>query len=178
MRKKSHIRLGKYLLDNIECENKRKSFIFGNILPDCVPTFIYVKHNIENTIGKVEKLLNDVMSLKQDTYRFWIKMGCIAHYIADYFTYPHTKIFHGNFFEHNSYEKELKDTFKDNLNKLSLKDVPKFKNIHELVVYIKEKQVEYFNAKENASNPFLIDTDYIFNVNRVVFLNVLNLRMA
>ena len=109
MRKINHINLGSFLSNSIDDYNlKRKSFVVGNVLPDCIPSFIYVRHNLESTFEKVKKILKQLMNIPMNTYKFWIKLGCIIHYIADYFTYPHTKLFHDGFFKHNKYEKYLK----------------------------------------------------------------------
>lgn len=178
MRKINHINLSNVLLEQLNEEQyKRKSFIVGNILPDCLPTFIYIRHNIESTFEKVEKLLKQLLTLKLDTYRFWIKLGCVMHYIADYFTYPHTKFFKGSFKEHNTYEKLLKNNFKKNLSKIHCGKIPIFKTEYELLKYIKEEQTIYFlEKKENLVNTFLIDTDYIFHVCQTIFFNILNIK--
>lgn len=184
MRKISHINLGKALLTQknvfqvLRDEHlKKKSFVLGNVLPDCLPTFIYIRHNIESTFEIVKGLIKDLLNLKIDTHRFWIKLGCTMHYIADYFTYPHTRLFKGGFNEHNKYEKFLKNSFEENLKRVHNKKVQSFHNINELFYYIKEEQQIYFIEKEeNLDNPFLIDTDYIFHVCETIFINIMNLK--
>lgn len=173
MRKITHINLGSFLLESEEVHAKRKCFLFGNILPDCLPTFIYVKHNIDNTLDKVEKLLFDLSRLSTETYLFWIKLGCLMHYIADYFTFPHTRLFHEGFWKHNSYEKELKDKFKEDLQKMkefhnNLKNV----NITTVIQYIKEQQLLYFSEKEKRLSDVEIDIQYIFRVCDTIFTSI------
>ena len=56
MRKKSHVSLSRYLLDHIDSElleNHRKAFIVGSVLPDCKPSFVTTKHNMEETFDMV-----------------------------------------------------------------------------------------------------------------------------
>ena len=59
MRKKSHVSLSRYLLDHIDSElleNHRKAFIVGSVLPDCKPSFVTTKHNMEETFDMVSLL--------------------------------------------------------------------------------------------------------------------------
>ena len=52
MRKKSHICLARYMMANTlyrEFSPYKKSYYIGNILPDCVPSFVTTKHNMEST---------------------------------------------------------------------------------------------------------------------------------
>ena len=62
MRKKSHISLAKYIVDSIEEQElvkHRKAFYLGSILPDCKPSFITVKHEMEGTFPKVQQELEE-----------------------------------------------------------------------------------------------------------------------
>ena len=50
MRKKSHVSLSLYLIKNIDNQllsDHKKAFGMGSILPDCKPSFVTTKHNIE-----------------------------------------------------------------------------------------------------------------------------------
>lgn len=160
------------MISNEEFEVKRKCFLFGNILPDCLPTFIYVRHNIDKTLKKVEKLLEELTKLDTNTYRFWIKLGCIMHYTADYFTYPHTRIFNEGFLKHNSYEKILKNKFKEHIEHISQCHIKFLKNSEDFIAYIKEKQENYFKEKKNRKMDVDIDIDYIFEVCSTIFENI------
>ncbi len=172
MRKINHINLGNFLIEQENFQIKKKCFIFGNILPDCLPTFIYVRHNIDKTISKVEKLLEELSRLDTDTYRFWIKLGCIMHYIADYFTYPHTKLFHEGFWKHNSYENVLKNRFQEHLQNIHQFHTKFLKNYDEFISYIKEEQKIYFQEKKNRKNDVDLDIEYIFEVCFTIFENI------
>ena len=180
MRKINHINLGSFLSNSIDDYNLlRKSFVVGNVLPDCIPSFIYVRHNLESTFEKVKKILKQLMNIPMNTYKFWIKLGCIIHYIADYFTYPHTKLFHDGFFKHNKYEKYLKIYFNENLNKLKSIKVIKLNNMKEIISYIKEQQEKYFKDKiNNKENSYDIDTTYIFKVTKNIVFNILNIKKS
>ena len=43
---------------------------------------------------------------------YWRRLGEVMHYMADYFTFPHNRNFTGNLYEHNKYEKHLKNHLK------------------------------------------------------------------
>ena len=52
MRKKSHLALAGFLIQGMDHEvlNRRwRSFYFGNILPDCKPSFVTVRHAVSYT---------------------------------------------------------------------------------------------------------------------------------
>ena len=53
---------------------------------------------------------NDPKESKERVY--WRRFGEVMHYMADYFTFPHNKNFTGNLYEHNKYEKHLKNHLK------------------------------------------------------------------
>ena len=52
MRKKSHISLAWYLMNNEGMESLKHhkgAFYIGSILPDCIPSFLVRKHTIEDS---------------------------------------------------------------------------------------------------------------------------------
>ena len=68
MRKKSHILLARYIAKNTEDEELKKhrlSFYIGSILPDCKPSFVYKKHEINGTFPDVKKMVNQLIFGKQ-----------------------------------------------------------------------------------------------------------------
>ena len=113
MRKKSHIRLGKYLIDEIPgLRRHRLALYIGCILPDLEPSFIYRKHQIETTISIVE---DEISKISRDTTidgYFCRHVGVITHYLSDYCTLPHNKLFTCGIMEHCRYEKTLQRSLK------------------------------------------------------------------
>lgn len=58
MRKKSHISLAKYIVNNVDDSDLKKhrfSFYVGSILPDIKPSFVYKRHEIEGTYPYVSQ---------------------------------------------------------------------------------------------------------------------------
>ena len=100
MRKKSHMSLSMYLVDSMDSElleNHKKAFIMGSILPDCKPSFVTTKHNIDETFDIVcrfiDELTVDTDGFKRISTAYCRKLGEVTHYLADYFTFPHNDIF-------------------------------------------------------------------------------------
>ena len=119
LRKKSHILVARYLADQMPAtkslQSHRKAFCLGSILPDIKPSFLTKKHEYFGTFeeiqGKMKALIdNDPKGSKERVY--WRRFGEVMHYMADYFTFPHNKNFTGNLYEHNKYEKHLKNHLK------------------------------------------------------------------
>ena len=72
MRKKSHISLARYIVNNMEDNDLKKhklSFYIGSILPDCKPSFVYKKHEINGTFPDVKKMVNQLIFGKQQGKR-------------------------------------------------------------------------------------------------------------
>ncbi len=120
MRKKSHISLAKYIvnsLDEQELMKHKKAFYLGSILPDCKPSFLTVKHEMEGTFPKLRQDLKELLErqrVSQINMRvFFCNLGEVIHYIADYFTFPHNPHYMGNLKDHCIYEKHLKISLRD-----------------------------------------------------------------
>ena len=97
MRKKSHISLARYIVANTEDEGLKKhwlSFYIGSVLPDCKPSFIYKRHEITGTFPKLRKDIDALIHGKENRFpkrkrMYYMNLGEITHYVADYFTFPH-----------------------------------------------------------------------------------------
>lgn len=162
MRKKSHISLAKYIVESLEeqeLQKHKKAFYLGSILPDCKPSFITVKHEMEGTFPKVQQELEEIVERQRNsqinTRVFYRSLGEVIHYIADYFTFPHNPHYPGNLRDHCAYEEQLKKGLREyiqsgeaernsarvrasvqNLN--STEDICKFiQNAHETYVKLK-----------------------------------------
>ncbi|MDD7390598.1 MAG: zinc dependent phospholipase C family protein [Lachnospiraceae bacterium] len=179
MRKKSHIGLARFLTADKSREllaSHRYFFYAGSILPDCRPSFITTRHNIESTLPLIQEYMERVR-LHQirtvNTYlnrRDCITLGQIFHYIADYFTYPHNSIYPGSLKDHCSYEQYLKLRLKEYFvsgealrvqytpleSRMSTKDIIRF---------IEQKHQEYLAL---PSHDIESDCRYIIAINQSV----------
>lgn len=118
MRKKSHISLAKYIVESLneqELLKHKKAFYFGSILPDCKPSFLTTKHEMQGTFWKVEeeiKRLSDGDNIRS-MRAFFRDLGQIIHYVADYFTFPHNNHYPGTLKDHCVYEEKLKNSLRE-----------------------------------------------------------------
>ncbi len=120
MRKKSHISLAKYIVDSLEEQDlvkHKKAFYLGSILPDCKPSFLTVKHEMDGTFPKLQQDLKRLLELQRTSQInmrvFYRNLGEVIHYIADYFTFPHNPHYTGNLKDHCVYEKHLKYSLRE-----------------------------------------------------------------
>ncbi len=120
MRKKSHLSLAKFIMNNMHVEDlneHKKAFYIGSILPDLKPSFLTKRHTIDKTFDvltdEIRKITVDYdISRGMDGY-YVRHLGVITHYLADYCTFPHNSIFNGTMSEHVSYEKILMNSLKN-----------------------------------------------------------------
>lgn len=120
MRKKSHISLAKYIVNSIAEQDMiehKKAFYLGNILPDCKPSFLTERHEMEGTFPKIKEqmriLVEEQVNFQINTRVFYRRLGEIIHYIADYFTFPHNAHYPGNLKDHCAYEEQLKNSLNE-----------------------------------------------------------------
>ena len=161
MRKKSHILLARYIAKNTEDEELKKhrlSFYIGSILPDCKPSFVYKKHEINGTFPDLKKMVNQLIFGKQQgkltrKRRYYMNLGQVTHYVADYFTYPHNKFYPGNLKDHCSYEEQLKRSLKNYIMSRNMEAGEKvqadFSDAEALYEYILERHKQYLGRKIN-----------------------------
>lgn len=122
MRKKSHISLARYMVENLGDEELRKhrwSFYMGSILPDIKPSFLYERHEISGTFPALRRRIGHLpdrtAEAGEKNRRYFLDLGQISHYLADYFTFPHNEVYQGSLKEHCSYEEQLKRSLRSYL---------------------------------------------------------------
>lgn len=118
MRKKSHISLAKYIVDSLgeqELMKHKKAFYLGSILPDCKPSFLTTKHEIQGTFSKVQEEIFRLSEGRnvQNMRAYFRDLGQVIHYIADYFTFPHNAHYDGSLKDHCAYEEKLKKSLRE-----------------------------------------------------------------
>lgn len=177
MRKKAHMSLARYLMNSVEIGELKKhhrSFVIGSILPDCVPSFLTRKHNIEETFEILREELHkitDEYDVEKGMGTYYCRhLGIITHYIADYFTFPHNEIFDGNLKEHCSYEKEQKFSIRAYVDseeaRRTRENEDSFDSVSEICEFIKEMHDKYLAAVNHAVR---LDCEYIVELtHRVV----------
>ncbi len=182
MRKKSHVSLAVYLINNLDSGlliNHRKAFIIGSILPDCKPSFVTTKHNMEETFDMVSSFISQLTVDSADYRRistaYCRRLGEVTHYIADYFTYPHNSVFEGNIKEHCKYEKGLKSALKGYINSgqiyVNRNIVNGFSSPEDICVFIKKLHAQYIDSENTVDN----DCKYIVALCHIIVEGILKL---
>ncbi len=179
MRKKSHISLARYMVNSLDDEGLKKhrlSFYIGSILPDIKPSFVYKKHEITGTFPSIRKHIKRLSegdkAVKKRGVKYYMDLGQISHYLADYFTFPHNKIYPGNLKDHCSYEEKLKRDLRSCLksgkaeNMIfsgdSKKQKQPFHNAEALCEYIEHAHEDYLARKHDVET----DIRHILSVNK------------
>lgn len=157
LRKKSHISVARYLMNSngMECLQKhKKSFYLGSILPDCTPSFITRRHSIDETLDILKKEIDKITihyNFEKGLSSYYCRhLGVITHYVADYFTFPHNKIFSGTLKEHCIYEEDLKHAIRSYVKSEEAKRVREkngiFRTTDEIIAFIKVSHEKYLNT--------------------------------
>lgn len=173
MRKKSHISLARHIVattDDAELKKHRFLFYIGSVLPDIKPSFLYKRHEMTSTfpaISKhIERLSEGEKVLKHKNRKYYLDLGQISHYLADYFTFPHNRTYPGSLKDHCSYEEKLKLNLREYIKsgraaKQQIKK-EKFENAKELCDFIQGAHDDYLAHKHDVED----DIRHIVEVNR------------
>lgn len=174
MRKKSHISLAKYLVNNMQVQDlqdHKKSFYIGSILPDLKPSFLTKRHTIDETFGtlmdEIRKITVDYDINKGINCYYARHLGVITHYLSDYCTFPHNSIFEGSISKHMSYEKELKLMLKEYIES---EDAQRERNsfiyhtADDIIHFIRLTHKEYLKAIKAVNEDIRFIIDLCFRV--------------
>lgn len=195
MRKKSHISLARYIVANTEDEGLKKhwlSFYIGSVLPDCKPSFIYKRHEITGTFPKLRKDIDALIHGKENRFSkrkrmYYMNLGEITHYVADYFTFPHNKIYPGGFKEHCAYEEHLKYELRAFLKTEAPKALNEcghrqFASQEALFDYIQKMHDKYLSSKidtaKDIENIVLVNKQVVDGIDDLFLKNHMQHRVA
>ncbi len=182
MKKKSHLSLARYLVDGLDNEDlvrHRRSFLFGSILPDCIPSFFTRRHTIEDTFDIFKEELRAITEnydwAQGITREFCRRLGVVIHYLADYFTFPHNSIFSGSMKEHITYEFKLMDYFKTYLHSgkadVCLSSNSGLFSVDSICDFIEQAHIQYLEGIKKVA----IDCEYIVAMAAYITKSVLQL---
>lgn len=180
MRKKSHIILAKYLVNESRDKDLKKhkySFYLGSVLPDIKPSFIYRRHEISGTFPALQERIQrlsswEAGSIEKSNSKYYRHLGEVSHYIADYFTYPHNHKFTGGFREHCSYEEDLKKKLRQHI--ISGKAASRKKKYIEFAApealfdFVKKSHQEYLEQQNTVEG----DINHIIPINSQVLKSI------
>ncbi len=185
MRKKSHISLARYMVHSIGDEGLKKhkfSFYLGSILPDIKPSFFYKKHEMTGTFPHVKKFIERLSegekAMEKRGKKYYLDLGQVSHYLADYFTFPHNKIYPGGLKDHCFYEEKLKHGLRSYIKSgevgklteaFSKNREEKFHNAESLCAFIEDTHKDYLGKHHDVMG----DIQHIISVNHKALLGVL-----
>lgn len=159
-------------------QQHRKAFCLGNIMPDLRPSFLTTRHEFFGTFNQLQSKMRELVEKnpeEENARVYWRRFGEVMHYMADYFTFPHNKNFTGNLYEHNKYEKHLKNHLKRYIesgaaDRMVILPV-NFGSFRELVEYIGNAHERYLLKERNIAE----DVQYILRICSQVIHGILQL---
>ena len=124
---------------------------------------------------RIRNLSQDSDLMLDNGRAYMRRLGEIIHYIADYFTFPHNKIYDGNLKDHCIYEKELKFRLREYVKsgeafRVRI-DTKKFETAEAVCTFIKKAHEEYLKVEHGVKE----DCEYIVRVCHQVVQAILNL---
>jgi len=131
-----HHKIGKKIsseLKELGCYVNERLFLLGNIFPDLCQSYLWRRHEHLHSRNFIHKKIE---MLKKRPKLFSFHLGVLAHYICDYFCYPHSSVYSENMLQHILYElrqKIPKDIFKLNFNikSFAIEELDKFVDCYE-----------------------------------------------
>ena len=194
MRKKSHISLAGYLVREMnleEFDRHKKAFYLGSILPDLTPKMITSPHEFQTSYeelqGRIHTLLQDAGTGDYKERVLFRRMGVVMHYLADYFTFPHNKIYPGGFKEHCAYEEHLKHELRAFLKTEAPKALNEcwhrqFASQEALFDYIQKMHDKYLSSKidtaKDIENIVLVNKQVVDGIDYLFLKNHMQHRVA
>ena len=191
MRKKSHISLARHIV-NVSglqhLDKHRMAFYVGSILPDCKPSFLTQRHEINGTFElvstRMKRLTQGYQDMEQLSTLYFTRLGEILHYIADYFTYPHNKEYEGNMKTHCVYEGKLKHELRAYIHQIGgqnieawkksiqLDDSIQFRSVEDICEFIRNEHRQYIRRGRHCVEE---DCKYIVGICTKIALAILSL---
>ena len=110
-----------------------KSFLFGNLFPDLIQSFFWRRH--EYSVSR-KFLRKKIEKLKKKPFFYSFQLGVLAHYICDYFCYPHSRVYNKSMLQHILYEihQKIPEDFSLldlNIESFALEELDKFVDWYE-----------------------------------------------
>ena len=163
MNKKSHILISRYLSQDLSSPLSRKLISFGSILPDLMVYTFIRKHSFLTRRTMLYHLINSVKRSRFSPFSF-IRLGCILHYTADFFTAPHNTKKRVPLNKHLAYEELLHHKMKSFLSENTFSK----EKVDDAFKYICALHADYKKQPFSAEN----DCRYIFNACSAIYLSL------
>lgn len=178
MKQESHRRLGRYLIEQLDNQPKRrhaKAFLIGCIEPDRNP-FTYLKgsirakwfygHNYQNAQRWIEKTIRCLQNKSSWNLFDYYRLGLVIHYTSDAFTYVHNNCFNEPISEHLAYENQLQQMFFQRMEEFRVRHEARMRDINEVFRNLHDQYLE-------VSADVYRDCQYILEMTNRVFRQLL-----
>lgn len=167
MRKKSHISLAGYLVQELsleELEKHKKAFYLGSILPDLTPKMITSPHEFHTSFDSLRDNIRILVADAEDgecrERVLWRRIGVVMHYLADYFTFPHNETYQGSLKDHCLYERDMKHTLREYVRTQEAERIfeaqqiwaDKITTMSELFAHIEKTHDEYLKKEHTVAD--------------------------
>ncbi|EEG94959.1 hypothetical protein ROSEINA2194_01251 [Roseburia inulinivorans DSM 16841] len=157
-------------MEDNDLKKHKLSFYIGSVLPDIKPSFVYKRHEMDGTYPDIRRHIERLsegrkLVEKKKGRKYYMDLGQISHYLADYFTYPHNKIYPGSLKDHCSYEEKLKRDLRRYIRTDAAKphkaDHLEFNSARNLCDFIQKSHDDYLVRKHDVED----DIHHIVEVN-------------
>jgi len=180
---RSHLKIAEAVISAVEVHLPLKingmAFCLGSILPDLMPAS--PDHVMEKSLDYVASLIGELEPGKVITgsagmdRNFFIKLGMISHYLADYFCYVHNDACYNHFLKHYRYENHLhREFYSYNLKQfcspcLSGLNTGPYLRQEGLVDYVQARHRDYLSERPG----FSYDIQYSLEIVTIVVASIL-----
>lgn len=167
MKKTSHLLMGRLLLEYIEqhfgVALSERRFLFGNVLPDYLPSFLSRPHFLKYSTEHVKKLTQKLLlrlPLAYETQKrrakYALRLGMLCHFYTDFFCHAHSPRFRFGPRVHTIYEIGLARYFRENYD--SIKELSILANpgeglsVEEIFARFEALQQKYLAVEQSFFN--------------------------
>ena len=160
MRMKIHHMIGKNVCAELKESGlyiHEKLFLLGNLFPDLIHSYLWCRHEYKHSREFIQKKLDKI---KKRPRLFSFHMGVLAHYICDYFCYPHSNCYEKGLIQHILYEirqKVPKNSYKLKLDRLtfSIEDLDTLVECYSIFRSVFTDDESDFHIASNVASGFL-----------------------
>ncbi len=174
----THLKIAETINNTLEfppLKIHKAAFQFGSIMPDLL--LVNPDHVIEKSLSFIDALINELQTgiaidaSSAETQKFFVKLGIVCHYVADYFCHVHNDRHYKQVFYHAWYENRLRIEFNClNLKQLSSIGLHALVDPNHLVDHIQANHQAYLAEKPDFSQ----DICYTMKITTVIIASILD----
>ncbi len=97
----------------------RRQFVLGNLIPDLSPKFKRPVHRYKNWAPIVFNMIDSASEDDMSVNQLSLQLGCVSHFLSDFFCLAHTEDLYRGQIEHLDYETRQYNAFRQIVGKKS-----------------------------------------------------------